>query len=74
MLIDDSKRQMLSYNEVFSLYLIDIADILQQEEFVEALAFQGELVNKEFDLLKLYKIICAFIELYKGCFVENLNI
>ena len=64
---------MLSYNEVFALYLIDIADILQQDEFADALSFQGELVNKEFDTLKLYKIICAFIELYRGCFVDSLN-
>ena len=64
---------MLSYNEVFALYLIDIADILQQDEFADALSFQGELVNKEFDTLKLYKIISAFIELYRGCFVDSLN-
>jgi hypothetical protein len=65
---------MLTYNQVFALYLIDIADILQQDEFVEALAFQGEVINKEFDMLQLYKIISAFIELYRGCFLEKLNL
>ena len=40
-----------SYDQVFALYLIDVADTLQMEEVVKALAFKGELG----DPVKIFK-------------------
>jgi hypothetical protein len=29
--------------------------------------------NRIFDSLQFYKIICVFIQLYRGCFIDYIN-
>lgn len=52
------KDQKLHYDQIFALYLIDMADICQHEEVIEAINSER---NGEFDSLQFYKVMCVFI-------------
>lgn len=61
MLLGDEKHDQLTYEQVFALYLIDVADTCQQDDFVKASMENVLKKNRIYNALQLYKIISVFI-------------
>ena len=58
---------------MFALYLIDIADVIQQEEIVQAYTDIVQKHDRSFNPMQFYKIVCVFIQLYRSCFISYIH-